>query len=58
MSRPPSDAEVAAYFDRCASNGAMGGFEAAELEVVERLLGEWRIGPGTGSSSPAAARVD
>jgi demethylmenaquinone methyltransferase/2-methoxy-6-polyprenyl-1,4-benzoquinol methylase len=46
MSRPPSDAEVAAYFDRCASNGAMGEFEAPELEVVERLLGEWRIGPG------------
>lgn len=46
LSRPPSDAEVAAYFDRCASNGAMGEFEAPELDAVECLLGEWRIGPG------------
>jgi SAM-dependent methyltransferase len=45
MSRDPN-AEVGAYFDRCAQNGVMGEFEPNEAAKLPRFLLDWGLAPG------------
>jgi ubiquinone/menaquinone biosynthesis C-methylase UbiE len=43
---PAADLEVGAYFDRCAREGLMDGFDAQELASLERFLVDWDLRPG------------
>ncbi len=38
--------DLAAFFDRAAASGAMGGFNSGERAVLETLLGFWGLAPG------------
>jgi SAM-dependent methyltransferase len=40
------NAALAAYFDRCAAEGAMAGFSTEEEARIERLLALWNLRPG------------
>lgn len=37
---------VARWFDRCAANGDLAGFEPDERPKVQKLLSRWRLAPG------------